>query len=114
MEGKSLSILRDRCSHVYLEAILTNQREFCPPPQELLERWIEESKTKPTMQAAYNYIAYKSSEWTFNHATQPDPNSLKQQALRGLNRIQAIDVVSVWVGRDIFDTIRLALDKIPD
>lgn len=93
---------------------MSSTREFCPPPQELLERWIEESKGKPTLQAGYNYIAYKASEWAFNHATQPDPNSLKQQALRGLNRIQGIDVVSVWVGKDVFDTIRLALGKIPD
>lgn len=93
---------------------MTKKREFCPPPQELLERWIEESKTKPTIQAAYNYVAYKASEWTFNAVTDPDPNSLKQQALRGLERIRNIDVVSVWIGRDVFETIKMALMKLPD
>lgn len=93
---------------------MTAKREFCPPPQELLERWVEESKTKPTIQAAYNYIAYKASEWSYNIATNPDPNSLKQQALRGLERIKNIDVVSVWIGKDVFDVIKRALDKLPD
>lgn len=97
-----------------MEATLTKEREFVPPPEELLERWIEDSKSKPTLQSAYNYIAYKASEWGFNAALQPDPSSLKQRALRGLERIQGIDVVSVWVGRDVFDTIREALGRIPD
>lgn len=66
------------------------------------------------MQSAYNYIAYKASEWAFNTATSPDPNSIKQQALRGLERIQNIDVVSVWIGRDVFDVIRTALSRLPD
>lgn len=93
---------------------MATKREFCPPPQELLERWIEESNSKPTLNSAYNYIAYKSSEWAFNVATSPDPNSLKQQALRGLERIQNIDVVSVWIGKDVFETIRTALERLPD
>lgn len=93
---------------------MTNKREFTPPPQELLERWIEQSKTKPTAYAAYSYIAYKASEWAHNTALHPDPNSLKQQALRGLERIQRIDVVSVWIGKDVFDVIKQALDKVPD
>lgn len=103
-----------RSSYVYLEAILNSKREFCPPPQELLDRWMEESKTKPTMQSACNHIAYKASEWGFNVATSPDPNSVKQQALRGLDRIQNIDVVSVWIGKDVFDVIRTALNRLPD
>lgn len=84
------------------------------PPQELLERWIEESKRKPTLQSAYGHIANKASEWGFVVAMEPDPNSLKQRALRGLDRIQSIDVVSVWVGKDVFDLIRTALGRLPD
>lgn len=93
---------------------MTTKRQFTPPPQELLERWVEESKSRATINAAYNYIAYKASEWAHNAALDPDPNSLKQQALRGLERIQRIDVVSVWIGKDVFDVIRQALDRVPD
>lgn len=93
---------------------MTTKREFCPPPQELIDRWTDESKLKPTLQSACNYIAYKASEWGYNAAMNPDPNSLKQQALRGLERIQRIDVVSVWIGKDVFDVIRQALDRVPD
>jgi hypothetical protein len=97
-----------------LEAVLTTKRQFTPPPKELVERWVEESKSKPTIHAAYGYITYKAAEWAHNAALDPDPNSLKQQALRGLERIQNIDVVSVWTGRDVFDVIRQALDRLPD
>lgn len=93
---------------------MNNSREFTPPPQELIERWVEESKTKPTVFAAYNYLAYKASEWAHNAALDPDPNSLKQRALHGLQRIQSIDVVSVWIGKDVFDVIKQALDRLPD
>jgi len=93
---------------------LTNQKEFLPPPVELIERWVEESKTKPTIQSAYNHIAFKSAEWGFSRALEPDPSSLKAKALRGLDRIQKIDVVSVWVGRDVFDTIREGLNRLPN
>lgn len=90
------------------------EKRFTPPPQELIERWVEDSKRKPTLQSAYNYIAFKSSEWGFNLAKEPDPASLKARALRGLDRIQKIDVVSVWVGKDVFDTIKEALHKLPE
>lgn len=90
------------------------KREFTPPPQELIERWIEDSKKKPTISAAYNYLAFKASEWAHNTALSPDPNSLKQQAMRGLERIQRIDVISVWIGKDVFDVIKEALDRLPD
>ena len=93
---------------------MTIKREFCPPPAELMERWAEESKSKPTMQSAFNYVAYKAAQWAFDAAREPDPSSLKQRALRGLERVQSIDVVSVWVGKDVFDVIRTALDKVPD
>lgn len=93
---------------------MTNEKEFIPPPVELMERWAEESKSKPTMQSAFGYVAYKAAQWGFNAAREPDPSSLKQRALRGLERIQSIDVVSVWVGKDAFDVIRTALGKVPD
>jgi hypothetical protein len=93
---------------------LTIEKNFVPPPVELIERWIFESNTKPSMQSAFNYVAHKAAEWGFNVAMEPDPSSLKQQALKGLERIQRIDVVSVWIGRDVFDVIRSALNKLPN
>ena len=93
---------------------MTNEKEFISPPAELMERWVEESKTKPTMQSALRYVAYKAAQWGFDAAREPDPSSLRQRALRGLERIQSIDVVSVWVGKDVFDVIRTALSKVPD
>jgi hypothetical protein len=79
-----------------------------------MERWGEEAKAKPTMQSGFNYLGYKAAEWGFNYAMEPDPTSLKAKALRGLDRIQKIDVVPVWIGKDVFDTIREALNRIPD
>ena len=93
---------------------MTSEKQFLPPPQELIERWVEDSKRKPTLISAYNYIAYKSAEWGFNAAKEPDPASLKARALRGLDRIQSIDVVSVWVGKDVFETIKEALSRLPE
>lgn len=93
---------------------MSDPKTFTPPPVELIERWSLESEDKPTKQAAFNYIAYKASEWGFNAANEPDPSSLKQRALRGLEKVQSIDVVSVWVGKDVFDVIRAALNKVPD
>jgi hypothetical protein len=93
---------------------LATEKQFTPPPQELIERWVDDSKSKPTLVSAHNYIAYKSAEWGFNSAKGLDPASLKARALRGLDRIQGIDVVSVWVGKDVFDTIKEALYKLPD
>lgn len=93
---------------------MTNSRAFVSPPAELIERWVEESKSKPTIQAAYNYMAFKAAEWGFNSAIQPDPSSLKYRALKALDKIQALEVVSIWLGKDSFVTIRQALEKLPN
>lgn len=93
---------------------MSDQREFTPPPKELIERWIDSSKSKPTAESAFNYVAYKAAEWGFGAALEPDPSSLKQRAIKGLQRIEQIDVVSVWVGKDVFDVIRTALKRLPD
>lgn len=93
---------------------MSSAKKFNPPPKELIERWVIDSKTKPTIESAFNYIAYKSSEWGFNNAMEPDPDSIKSKALRSLDRIQSIDVVSVWIGKDALNVIREALHKLPN
>lgn len=89
-------------------------RLFNPPPEELMQRWTLESEKKPTKQAAFNYIAYKAAEWGFNDAMSPDPNSLKSKALRALSKVEDLEVVSVWIGKDALKTIRNAVESLPN
>jgi hypothetical protein len=93
---------------------LKPDRKFSPPPEELMYRWMEESRSRPTPEAASNYIAYKASEWGFNDALSPDPNSLKSKALRYLDRIEQLEVVSIWIGKEAITMIREALNSIPN
>lgn len=93
---------------------MTDQRLFVPPPAELRERWIADSKTKPTLDAAHSYLIYKAAEWGFRTAMEPDPTSLKSKALKALDKIQGLEVVSVWLGKDSFNVIRQALEKLPN
>lgn len=88
-------------------------KTFMPPPEELIHRWSTESGTKPTMQSAFNYVAYKAAEWGFNEALCPDPNSLKLRALRALSKVESLEVVSIWIGTDALKTIRKAIESLP-
>jgi hypothetical protein len=97
-----------------MEAALTNKRQFSQPPRELLEQWVEEADQKLTTLEACQHVAQKASEWGFATALCPDPNSLKQRALRGLERIKNLGVVSTWVGKDVFQVIEEALESLPD
>lgn len=89
-------------------------KTFNPPPNELRERWIKESETKPTAGTAYNYLIFKSSEWGFNQALEPSPDSPKAKALRALRRIEDLGVVSVWIGKDAIEQIKTAINLLPD
>jgi hypothetical protein len=97
-----------------LETAMTNKRTFLPPPQELIDRWVKESDSRPTMQTAWSYVVYKSSEWGYNQAFEPHPDSIKAKALRALSKIEALDIVSVWIGKDAVQQIKNALESLPN
>ena len=93
---------------------MNNSRKFTPPPQELIDRWVLESDDRPTTQTAWSFVVDKAAKWAFDRATEPNPDGLKAKALRALSRIEALDIVSVWIGKDAVRSIRSALESMPN
>lgn len=89
-------------------------KRFTVPPQELIDRWISESDGRPTTQTAWSFVVEKAARWGFDRAKEPDPEGIKGKALRALARIEALEIVSVWIGRDAIASIKTALNSIPN
>lgn len=90
------------------------EKVFTAPPEELIQRWVAESENRPTMQSAWNYVAFKAAEWGFNSALEIDPNSIKSKALRALSKIEDLSIVPVWIGKDALNNIRTAIESLPN
>ena len=105
------------------------------PPPELLREWCRSSREHKDLEQFWRYIATQAAQWAADQeleaccewleargysrlaadelraARRPKPPSLKEQALK---RIEALEKLAEAMGHDPDNTIRRAIETLPD